>query len=103
MQWNYAEQNRTGDHKWWISDSRSFARDYPEWRLEYDVPEILQEIYDANVERWMEAAVAMIDRGRHNVLGVRIDAVDYDAAAERIVGAAQQRSRWPFRRWRCMA
>lgn len=33
----------------------------------------------------------MIDRGRHNVLGVRIDAVDYDAAVERLIAAARER------------
>jgi exopolysaccharide biosynthesis WecB/TagA/CpsF family protein len=33
----------------------------------------------------------MIDRGRMNVLGVRISAVDYDAAAERILRAARHR------------
>jgi CDP-paratose 2-epimerase len=57
VRWQYSEKNRTGDHKWWISDVSKFQRDYPNWRLEYDVPEILQEIYAANVERWMEAAV----------------------------------------------
>jgi exopolysaccharide biosynthesis WecB/TagA/CpsF family protein len=31
----------------------------------------------------------MIDRGKHNVLGVRIDAVDYEAAVERIIGTAK--------------
>jgi N-acetylglucosaminyldiphosphoundecaprenol N-acetyl-beta-D-mannosaminyltransferase len=31
----------------------------------------------------------MIDRGKQNLLGVRIDAVDYDAAVERIVDAAR--------------
>jgi CDP-paratose 2-epimerase len=58
MPWSYAEQKRAGDHIWWISDLARFQADYPAWGLEYDVPEILQEIYDANVERWMEAAVA---------------------------------------------
>ncbi len=33
----------------------------------------------------------MIDRGKHNVLGVRVDAVDYAAAVERIIGAAKER------------
>jgi exopolysaccharide biosynthesis WecB/TagA/CpsF family protein len=33
----------------------------------------------------------MIDRGKHNVLGVRIDAVDYEGAVARIVEAARQR------------
>lgn len=33
----------------------------------------------------------MIDRGKRNVLGIRIDAVDYDAAVERILAAARER------------
>ena len=33
----------------------------------------------------------MIDRGRHNVLGVGVDAVDYAAAVARITAAASQR------------
>jgi N-acetylglucosaminyldiphosphoundecaprenol N-acetyl-beta-D-mannosaminyltransferase len=33
----------------------------------------------------------MIDRGKHNVLGVGIDAVDYDAAVERIITSAIER------------
>jgi len=32
----------------------------------------------------------MIDRGRHNVLGIRVDAVDYEAAVERIIDAAKK-------------
>jgi CDP-paratose 2-epimerase len=57
MRWEYSDTSRVGDHKWWISDNSRFSRDYPNWRLEYDVPEILQQIYDANIERWLEAAV----------------------------------------------
>ena len=49
---NYVDENRRGDHQWWISDLTSFRRDYPEWKPEYDVPEILQEIYELNLERW---------------------------------------------------
>lgn len=33
----------------------------------------------------------MIDRGKHSVLGVRLDAVDYDAAVDRVIRAAAQR------------
>jgi N-acetylglucosaminyldiphosphoundecaprenol N-acetyl-beta-D-mannosaminyltransferase len=33
----------------------------------------------------------MIDRGKHNLLGILIDAVDYDAAVERIMEAARER------------
>ena len=58
MDWTYSDINRAGDHMWWISDLKRFQTDYPEWRLQYDVPEILQEIYDANVERWLEVSIA---------------------------------------------
>lgn len=54
--WQYSSKNRTGDHKWWISNNGRFCQDYPHWRVEYDVAEILQEIFDANIERWMEVA-----------------------------------------------
>ena len=33
----------------------------------------------------------MIDRGKHNILGIQIDAVDYEAAVERIAAAAHDR------------
>ena len=32
----------------------------------------------------------MIDRGRHNLLGVQINAVDYESAVNQIIGTAQQ-------------
>lgn len=52
LNWSYSEQNRTGDHIWWISDLTRFQRHYPNWRLEYNVPRILQEIYEHNLDRW---------------------------------------------------
>jgi len=48
----YVEENRRGDHIWWISDLSRFQTDYPNWRLRYGVPEILQQIYELNAERW---------------------------------------------------
>jgi N-acetylglucosaminyldiphosphoundecaprenol N-acetyl-beta-D-mannosaminyltransferase len=33
----------------------------------------------------------MLDRGKHNLLGVRLDAVDYEAAVAHLVGAARDR------------
>jgi CDP-paratose 2-epimerase len=56
LKWTYAETNRVGDHIWWISDNGRFRADYPDWRLGYDVPRILREIYAANVERWQKSA-----------------------------------------------
>ena len=54
LDWTYAEQNRAGDHIWWISDTSKFMQHYPNWQLQYDVPQILQEIYTHNLVRWTE-------------------------------------------------
>jgi CDP-paratose 2-epimerase len=56
LDWDLGEAPRIGDHRWWISDLSSFREDYPSWRLEYGVEEILQQIYDANAEAWTVAA-----------------------------------------------
>ena len=53
LQWTYSESNRVGDHIWWVSDLSKFKSHYPNWDLQYDVPAILQEIYDLNKERWL--------------------------------------------------
>lgn len=54
VQWKYEEQNRRGDHIWWISDLSHFREHYPDWKPQYDVPQILQEIYELNSDRWGE-------------------------------------------------
>ena len=48
----YSERNRIGDHIWWISDNSKFENHYPNWKLTYDVPKILREIYGENRDRW---------------------------------------------------
>lgn len=60
LQWTYQEQNRTGDHIWWISDVSKFQSHYPGWHLTKNVPDILQEIYDAGVERWTRESHGMV-------------------------------------------
>lgn len=50
---NYVEQARMGDHQWYVSDMAKFQAHYPDWRMTYDVPAILNEIYEANVDKWM--------------------------------------------------
>ena len=47
LDWNYEEDNRIGDHIWWISDVRKFQNHYPGWSYRYSVREILTEIYQA--------------------------------------------------------
>ena len=41
---------------WWISDLAPFSSDYPGWQLEFDLPRILAEIHEANVESWTTVA-----------------------------------------------
>lgn len=53
LNWNYSDQNRRGDHIWWISDNSKFTHHYPDWKLTYDVPRILTEIYEFNRSRWL--------------------------------------------------
>jgi CDP-paratose 2-epimerase len=47
LTWNYEEDNRIGDHIWWISDVRKFQSHYPNWKFRYGMGEILGEIYSA--------------------------------------------------------
>lgn len=54
LQWKYTEENRRGDHVWWISDISRFQQHYPNWKQQYDVPRILQEIYERNSDRWRD-------------------------------------------------
>jgi CDP-paratose 2-epimerase len=51
LRWSYAEDNRAGDHIWWVSDIRKFTRDYPEWRLTYTFDELVKSIYEEMEER----------------------------------------------------
>ena len=52
LDWTYEDQNRIGDHIWWIGDNGKFASQYPEWKQAYNIESILQEIFDANHDRW---------------------------------------------------
>ena len=47
----YVNDNRIGDHIWWVSSVEKFKSHYPHWNLTYDVPAILGEIYTATSER----------------------------------------------------
>jgi CDP-paratose 2-epimerase len=49
LSWSYEEQNRAGDHIWWISDVRKFREHYPQWNSRYGQKEILDEIHRAVV------------------------------------------------------
>jgi CDP-paratose 2-epimerase len=48
MKVRYSDENRIGDHIWWISSVEKFKAHYPGWNLTYDVPAILKEIFQAS-------------------------------------------------------
>lgn len=52
MSWSYSETNRVGDHMWWVGSNARFESHYPEWSQAYDVRRILEEMHEANAERW---------------------------------------------------
>ena len=54
LNWTYSEQNRAGDHKWWISGTQRFEEHYPQWSIKYDISDILQEIYESRRECWSQ-------------------------------------------------
>ena len=59
LDWLYVEQNRIGDHIWWIGDISAFRADYPEWQIRYDVAAILEEILELNRDRWLRERAAV--------------------------------------------
>ena len=51
LSWNYEDENRFGDHIWWISDVSRFKADYPDWNYQYNMEGIMKEIYDGLRQR----------------------------------------------------
>ena len=47
LNWTYIDENRIGDHIWWVSDVRKFQSHYPRWQYQYDLDGILHQINDA--------------------------------------------------------
>lgn len=43
---NYVNDNRIGDHIWWISDTTKFKLHYPNWIQKYDIRETIKEIVE---------------------------------------------------------
>jgi CDP-paratose 2-epimerase len=52
LNWTYTEQNRIGDHIWWIGSVQKFQQHFPNWNFRYNIRDILEEIYEDNKDRW---------------------------------------------------
>src|SRR5436305_2205209 len=55
LSWELSDENRIGDHRWWISDLGPFRRDYPGWDITYGIEDVLREIHARNAELWLAA------------------------------------------------
>ncbi len=54
MKYVYKNQNRIGDHIWYITDNGKFQSHYPQWQQTFDLRKTIEEIY-ANSTRWQAA------------------------------------------------
>lgn len=51
LQYTLVDDNRSGDHIWWISDVRRFQTDYPRWAYQYNLRQTMEEIVEAVTSR----------------------------------------------------
>jgi CDP-paratose 2-epimerase len=51
MNYTYVDENRIGDHIWYISDLTKFKSHYPSWNWKYDLESTLVEIYNSFISR----------------------------------------------------
>lgn len=45
------EENRIGDHKWYITDYSKFQKDYPNWKITYSMENLIEEMVQAAREK----------------------------------------------------
>lgn len=51
LNYSYKDDNRSGDHIWYISDVSKFQKHYPNWKYQYNLENILREIYQGQLRR----------------------------------------------------
>ncbi|NNF77087.1 MAG: NAD-dependent epimerase/dehydratase family protein [Rhizobiales bacterium] len=55
LDWTYSDENRSGDHIWWISDISRFQDAYPGYELKYGIEDIIADLYENGISRWKDA------------------------------------------------
>ena len=56
LDYTLSDEARIGDHQWYVSDLAEFESDYPAWQLTFGIDEVLNDIYEFNVDRWTAAS-----------------------------------------------
>jgi CDP-paratose 2-epimerase len=51
MNYSIIDNNRSGDHIWWISDISKFKNQYPSWNWKYDLNDIIVQIHNSFLTR----------------------------------------------------
>ena len=52
MNYNYAENNRIGDHIWYVSDVNKFKSHYPNWNWTFNLEETVVEMHNNMLKRY---------------------------------------------------
>jgi CDP-paratose 2-epimerase len=55
MNYSYTDDNRIGDHIWYISDVSKFKKHYPGWNWTFDLMSTLTQIHDSMLSRFRTA------------------------------------------------
>ena len=43
---NFIKQARTGDHIWWITNNEKFKKDYPNFKIRYNIEKVVEELIE---------------------------------------------------------
>jgi len=52
LEYSIVDENRIGDHIWYVSCLKKFKGHYPEWNQTYNLEETLKQIYQNNISKW---------------------------------------------------
>ena len=51
LKWTHVEENRIGDHIWYISNLEKIESHFPDWKQEYNLSKLLEEMYCSFISR----------------------------------------------------
>ena len=51
LNYTFKSKNRTGDHKWYITDNSKFKKHYIGWKLKYNIKNIFKEMIKAEIDK----------------------------------------------------